>query len=244
MSDTTAEVRALADAPRDGTIIRLLIDWTGSDGWSPLTDAMKSWTIGGSSLDHTGEDFWQYVGWNWSQDCFGDLRTDDGAPMPIGWLPFEEATRTAPSASHVVEVRCKVCGDEPIAGAICKRFDCPALTLAAHPVTDTAKSAAEDVLAERERQKTVEGWTPEHDDDYAHFELARAASCYAAEAAEPTRRPAEEGDRPYNWPWHSDWWKPSGRRRNLVKAGALILAEIERLDRRAARDASKAEEGR
>ncbi len=105
----------------------------------------------------------------------------------------------------------------------------------------TAREEAErDVLAERERQKAVEGWPPEHDDDYAHFELARAASCYAAEAAEPTRRPAEEGDRPYNWPWHSEWWKPSGRRRNLVKAGALILAEIERIDRAADRQRSRA----
>lgn len=36
---------------------------------------------------------------------------------------------------------------------------------------------------------------------------------------------------PRCWPWHIDWWKPSDPRRNLVKAGALILAEIERLDR-------------
>ncbi|MNY70647.1 hypothetical protein D3C86_2088230 [compost metagenome] len=37
-----------------------------------------------------------------------------------------------------------------------------------------------------------------------------------------------------NWPWSEDWWKPSPEpRRNLVKAGALILADIERLDRAA-----------
>jgi hypothetical protein len=30
-----------------------------------------------------------------------------------------------------------------------------------------------------------------------------------------------------------EWWKPTNRRRDLVKAGALILAEIERLDRAA-----------
>lgn len=36
---------------------------------------------------------------------------------------------------------------------------------------------------------------------------------------------------PQRWPWDAGWWKPSDRRRNLVKAGALILAEIERLDR-------------
>lgn len=33
------------------------------------------------------------------------------------------------------------------------------------------------------------------------------------------------------WPWDESWWKPTNRRRDLVKAGALILAEIERLDR-------------
>lgn len=39
---------------------------------------------------------------------------------------------------------------------------------------------------------------------------------------------------PRQWPftWWLDWWKPTTYRRDLVKAGALILAEIERLDRR------------
>ncbi|MFN3321313.1 MAG: hypothetical protein ACK43M_21435, partial [Allorhizobium sp.] len=35
------------------------------------------------------------------------------------------------------------------------------------------------------------------------------------------------------WPWGIEWWKPTDRRRDLVKAGALIIAEIERLDRAA-----------
>lgn len=33
------------------------------------------------------------------------------------------------------------------------------------------------------------------------------------------------------WPWSRAWWKPASRRRCLIKAGALILAEIERIDR-------------
>lgn len=36
------------------------------------------------------------------------------------------------------------------------------------------------------------------------------------------------------WPWDESWWKPTTPRRDLVKAAALILAEIERLDRMAA----------
>lgn len=36
---------------------------------------------------------------------------------------------------------------------------------------------------------------------------------------------------PEGWPWDDVWWKPKDPRTNLVKAGALILAEIERMDR-------------
>lgn len=92
----------------------------------------------------------------------------------------------------------------------------------AEPVT----AAARDVLAERQRQVAVEGWTPEHDDQYQNDELSLAAACYAI--ASDT---ALQTSSPNMWPWPEDWWKPTTERRNLVKAGALILAEIERLDR-------------
>ncbi|MGC4393751.1 hypothetical protein [Agrobacterium sp. M50-1] len=36
---------------------------------------------------------------------------------------------------------------------------------------------------------------------------------------------------PKNWPFHASFWKPTNRRRNLEKAAAFILAEIDRLDR-------------
>lgn len=88
-------------------------------------------------------------------------------------------------------------------------------------------SAARDVLAERRRQIEAEGCTPEHDDEHARFELARAGACYA----EYGNWPAHSEVPPNSWPWPAAWWKPSDYRRNLVKAAALILAEIERLDR-------------
>jgi len=90
-----------------------------------------------------------------------------------------------------------------------------------------ATQAATDVLAERHRQATAEGWTPGHDDRHAFGELAEAAAAYASEAAK------SHAGLPMCWPWSASWWKPSTPRRNLVKAGALILAEIERLDRAA-----------
>lgn len=33
-----------------------------------------------------------------------------------------------------------------------------------------------EIAAERERQKSVEGWTPEHDDEHVGSEMARARS--------------------------------------------------------------------
>ena len=84
-----------------------------------------------------------------------------------------------------------------------------------------------DVVAERQRQQSVEGWTPEHDNAYQNSELADAAACYAIHAHN------QGFSTPAHWPWSPDWWKQSGARRDLVKAGALILAEIERIDRAA-----------
>lgn len=84
-----------------------------------------------------------------------------------------------------------------------------------------------DVIAERQRQQSVEGWMPEHDDEHCNGELAMAAVCYINETGTVNRN----GGKPWGWPWDASWWKPKTRRRNLVKAGALILAEIERLDR-------------
>ena len=91
-----------------------------------------------------------------------------------------------------------------------------------------------DVMAERVRQITVEGWTSVADDARGIGDLAAASACYALFAAErDIWRDAGKHKLypPMYWPWHKDWWKPTNRRRDLVKAGALILAEIERLDR-------------
>ena len=94
-----------------------------------------------------------------------------------------------------------------------------------------------DIAAERRRQIEKEGWSTSHDDGYHKGELAYAAACYAA-----TTRPfkaEQKAGRSYEpftfysdlWPWFDMWWKPKDRRRDLVRAGALIVAEIERLDR-------------
>lgn len=91
------------------------------------------------------------------------------------------------------------------------------------------QGGAKDVLAERQRQINAEGWTPEHDDMHKGGQLAVAAACYTLAA----HRLTSQGSIPPLWPWAPSFWKPAYGRRDLVKAGALILAEIERIDRAA-----------
>lgn len=91
--------------------------------------------------------------------------------------------------------------------------------------------AAADVFAERLRQISGEGWTPEHDDEHGNGELARAAATYALHAIGVPGALQVHTIGGALWPWDFSWLKPADNRRNLVKAGALILAEIERLDR-------------
>ncbi|WP_058602431.1 hypothetical protein [Aureimonas ureilytica] len=87
-----------------------------------------------------------------------------------------------------------------------------------------------DVLRERLRQATDEGWTREHDDAHRNGELLEAALCYARVSSWADER-QRRYLRPSGWPWAHSWWKPTTRRRDLVKAIALLLAELDRLDR-------------
>jgi len=98
------------------------------------------------------------------------------------------------------------------------------------------KAPLDAIAAERLRQVEQEGWTPEHDDSHAGGDLAKAAAAYAMSASSDAnhaaaQRLAENKLAPTMWPWCSSWWKPASRRRDLIKAGALIVAELERLDR-------------
>jgi len=100
----------------------------------------------------------------------------------------------------------------------------------------------QDVVEERARQILREGFGPSHDDQHYDFSMAKAASVYAACASVGTSDRAvmdqhglrgTPGKLQELWPisWDISWLKPVSRRRDLIKAAALIIAEIERLDR-------------
>lgn len=95
--------------------------------------------------------------------------------------------------------------------------------------------AAQSVLDERRRQVDVEGWTAEHDDAHGEGSMAVAAACYALTAREGLdRADSLRIITLWKWTgWAQHWFKPGDTRSNLVRAAALILAEIERLDRAA-----------
>jgi hypothetical protein len=118
-------------------------------------------------------------------------------------------------------------------------------------LVEAIKDGAEAIRRERERQKIVEGWTPGHDDQHEDGELIAVAACYldAAKTAEVRGDAAQY----HIWPprrsinfWPSSWaaccWKPSNDPiRNLEKAGALIAAEIDRLERKELHESEKQE---
>lgn len=88
----------------------------------------------------------------------------------------------------------------------------------------TRRKVLEEIEQERQRQVVDEGYDYDHDDAHSTGELALAAASYAVRDLLP-------GSSISLWPWHPAAFKPKDHRSNLVRAAALIVAEIERIDR-------------
>lgn len=102
--------------------------------------------------------------------------------------------------------------------------------------------AVQDILQERQRQVQSEGFSESHDDGHRLWQLPRAAFCYVDhyisrsfiwnDGHESMYREEAYGSPSSDaWPWSDSTWKPKSPRRDLVRAAALLIAEIERLDR-------------
>lgn len=102
--------------------------------------------------------------------------------------------------------------------------------LQAQSPTPGGSTSIDMIILERARQIREEGWSPEHDDKWTDEELASAAAYYAS--------PTDKGT-PIHWPWAREWNKKEqhSRIRQLVIAGALIVAELDRLQRAALAEA-------
>jgi hypothetical protein len=103
------------------------------------------------------------------------------------------------------------------------------------------KSAIELIKEERTRQIQEEGWSADHDDKHTDGGLAAAACVYADFAnysgefdlVDSSGKADVMIPRDFKWPFDKESFKPTpdDRIRELVKAGALIVAEIERIRR-------------
>jgi hypothetical protein len=97
------------------------------------------------------------------------------------------------------------------------------------------QQAEQAIAAERRRQVEQLGFTAERDNqNYARRnagdrddDLHRAAACYFNTATDFMPIHLE-----VDWPWRIEAWKPGTIERNLIKAGALWQADIERIERR------------
>lgn len=98
-----------------------------------------------------------------------------------------------------------------------------ALSCLQHTLPFPDSPALELIKNERLRQKTEEGWTEEHDNQYVKGELHEAAMVYMNTDAD-----GKVSNVGFNrWPWAEEWFKPTTILRNLEKAGALLMAERE-----------------
>lgn len=83
-----------------------------------------------------------------------------------------------------------------------------------------------------ERIKQTEAFMFKYEGTFKEGELAAAAACYAMSHVKYDKPYHDPEQMPSLWPWHANLWTPSkSAKQNLFIAGALILAELERLHR-------------
>lgn len=89
-------------------------------------------------------------------------------------------------------------------------------------MSNTIKKTGIELIAdERRRQIEEEGFDAQHDAQEDYQELAGAAVAYVFGNIDEEY--AQE-----LFPWDMKWWKPRDTKRNLVRAGALIAAALDR----------------
>lgn len=95
---------------------------------------------------------------------------------------------------------------------------------------DTLKTGIQLIAEERQRQIEVLGYDSVHDAEHTEQELAGAAACYAMPAGRRVLTDTFVGV-PIDFPFGKEYWEPTPENRilELQKAGALIAAEIDRL---------------
>lgn len=173
--------------------------------------------------------------WMDGYNAAGRMREDCMRAIEAAGLADPAVVNQQLTTAELTNIRCQCCqaehaADSYDAGFIAGSGMCQACD-AAIPATDIHTSAARDILAERQRQVTSEDFDASHDDMATRGQLSAAAGCYAFASQAVVLGHPKFPAAPPIWPWDKAWWKPCEPRQMLIKAGALILAEIERIDR-------------
>jgi hypothetical protein len=227
------------------TISRNIVDDVDSGQWTPFFDEISSAAILGRAKIKSALSVAKSEAEWWAHQEILALRARNAAltsaPPQLrelrevahaAWHALDEGEDCG-DGRHIIDdvsdlnaALKALCGDEDDIHYALEPIDAmiAALASSGSPASGMEEAVLE-VVAERRRQVEAEGWALEHDDKHTDGALAKAATCYAS--VYPLGA--------CYWPWDLKWWKPKDRRRNLVKAGALILAEIERIDRAASR---------
>lgn len=76
-------------APKDGTLLLLLVDYSDPDSDHPIENKVLSRTIGQNNFDHDGDDIWQFAGWCWDHDHY-----TEGKGKPVRWMYLPQFTNS------------------------------------------------------------------------------------------------------------------------------------------------------
>jgi hypothetical protein len=167
------------------------------------------------------------------KDCWEDgQQYEEGVDLEVKlqWLPYKQDD---PQNGKWFD--CQIQGDEKGLNKAGYKTRWIALPIQKDTKPDTKQGEVsggiELIINERKRQIEKEGWTAEHDSQHSWGSLAIAAACYALHHTDASVKNPHTTNL-NGWPWEQMWWKPKDSIRNLVRAGALIAAEIDRLLRK------------
>lgn len=173
------------------------------------------WTINVGGFDHEGVPFRAH------NVPFASAEGDPPAKGDFAmWMPYQkgQAAKTEELEKHIQATQEEAIASARVIDDTVKRFGAvPGVLL---------------IAQERVRQLEEEGWNEAHDDVHSSGQMANAAATYAHCAADQAAGyTGPFVSVPSSWPWDTKWFKPKDQLRNLVRAGALIAAEIDRVQR-------------
>lgn len=147
------------------------------------------------------------------------MKYSDGKLVATGENLVEVTARATVREFRTAHPEAKACWDGEI------EANQPALSGPAGSPLPQTLMVVREVLAERVRQYRVKGRTPQKDDAYEDGTLAQAA-VFLVHRVFTTHNEID------GWPWPDNPPKPQCDRDNLVRATAMLIAEIESLDRK------------